>query len=246
MINGKKIVVCLPAFNAVKTLERTFREIPQSIVDVTILVDDASSDQTVEVARKLGITYVIAHDRNRGYGANQKTCYEKALAVGADVIIMLHPDYQYNPALIPSMSELVANNIYSVVIGSRILGRGALHYGMPVYKYVSNRVLTFIQNILLQQKLSEYHSGYRAYSRTVLQTVNFTANSDDFVFDNQFLSQVFYKGFSVGEISSPARYFREASSINFSRSIQYGIGVMVTSVLYRLNKAGVIHSEIFK
>jgi glycosyltransferase involved in cell wall biosynthesis len=246
MINGKKIVVCLPAFNAVKTLERTFREIPQSIVDVTILVDDASSDQTVEVARKLGITHVIAHDRNRGYGANQKTCYEKALAVGADVIIMLHPDYQYNPALIPSMSELVANNIYSVVIGSRILGRGALHYGMPVYKYVSNRVLTFIQNILLQQKLSEYHSGYRAYSRTVLQTVNFTANSDDFVFDNQFLSQVFYKGFSVGEISSPARYFREASSINFYRSIQYGIGVMVTSVLYRLNKAGVIHSEIFK
>lgn len=246
MINGKKIVVCLPAYNAVKTLEQTHNEIPHNIVDEIILVDDASTDGTIQLARSLGIHHVIAHNKNMGYGANQKTCYRKALSVGADVIIMLHPDYQYNPALIPTMSNLVANNTYAVVIGSRILGKGALHYGMPAYKYVSNRVLTFIQNILLQQKLSEYHSGYRVYSREVLEAVNFAANSDDFVFDNQFLAQVFYKGFPVGEISSPARYFPEASSINFARSVTYGLGVLKTSFQYRLNKSGILKSEIFK
>ena len=246
MINGKKIVVCLPAYNAEKTLGKTYNDIPHDIVDEIILVDDASKDGTIKLARALNIHHVIAHDKNRGYGANQKTCYQKALEIQADVVVMLHPDYQYNPALIPSMGGLVANNIYDVVIGSRILGKGALHYGMPLYKYISNRALTFVQNILLNQKLSEYHSGYRAYSSDVLRAINFSANSDDFVFDNQFLAQVFYKGFSLGEISSPARYFAEASSINFSRSVIYGAGVLMTSLQYRLNKLGILQSRIFR
>ena len=246
MINGKKIIVCLPAYNAFKTLEKTFRGIPVHIVDEIILVDDASKDDTVALAQKLGILHIITHDHNQGYGANQKSCYKKALSLGADVIILLHPDYQYNPALISPMAELVANDIFSVVIGSRILGKGAIHYGMPIYKYISNRILTFIQNLLLKRKLSEYHTGYRAYSRKVLENINYSAGSDDFVFDNQLLAQVFYKGFTVGEISSPAHYFPEASSINFWRSIKYGIGVIGTSFLYRLNKAGLLRSKIFK
>lgn len=245
MINGKKIVVCLPAYNAGKTLKRTYDEIPVDIVDEIILVDDNSTDDTVRHAQEIGIRHVIKHDRNRGYGGNQKTCYAKALSLGADVVVMLHPDYQYNPALIPTMAGLVANNIYPVVIGSRIIGKGAMHYGMPAYKYISNRALTFFQNILLQQKLTEYHTGYRAFSRDVLESIHLAANSDDFIFDNQFLAQVIYQGFAIGEISSPAHYFAEASSINFSRSLTYGLGVVVTSVLYRLNKLGVLKSAIF-
>lgn len=245
MINGKKIVVVMPAYNAAKTLERTYNEIPKDIVDEIILVDDASIDDTIKVANILGIKHIIKHENNRGYGANQKTCYNKALMLNADVIIMLHPDYQYNPALIPSMAYLVANNIYSVVLGSRILGKGAVKNGMPRYKYFFNRVLTFTQNILLGQKLSEYHTGYRAFSRKALTELNFALYSDDYVFDNQLLAGVFYKGFEVGEISCPARYFPEASSINFFRSIKYGTGVLTTSIKYRLNKMGVIKSKIF-
>ncbi len=245
MINGKKIVVCLPAYNAAKTLEKTYKEIPLNVVDEIILVDDCSTDETVTLAHELGIRHIIRHDHNRGYGGNQKTCYRKALSIGADVIIMLHPDYQYNPALIPSMAELVANNVYPIVLASRILGKGALHYGMPLYKYFFNRALTFIQNVLLGQKLSEYHTGYRAYSRKVLSAINLNANSDNFVFDNQLLAQVIYKGFEIGEISCPAKYFPEASSISFSKSITYGFGVLGTSILYCLNKSGVLKSAIF-
>src|SRR3954447_9669855 len=245
MINDKKIVVCLPAYNAAKTLERTYNEIPRDIVDEIILVDDASTDETVRLAHTLGIKHVIQHSSNKGYGGNQKTCYAKALALNADVIIMLHPDYQYNPALIPSLAHLVASNIYPVVLGSRILGKGALKNGMPFYKYFFNRILTFIQNILLAQKLSEYHTGYRAYSRKVLSSLNFANYSDDYVFDNELLADVFYKGFEVGEISCPAKYFPEASSINFLRSLRYGCGVLVTSLKYRLNKMGLLRSKIF-
>jgi glycosyltransferase involved in cell wall biosynthesis len=245
MIDGKKIVVVMPAYNAAKTLERTYNEIPKDIVDEIILVDDASTDDTIKVANTLGIKHIIKHEQNKGYGGNQKTCYHKALMLNADVIIMLHPDYQYNPALIPSMAYLVANNIYAVVLGSRILGKGAVKNGMPRYKYFFNRILTFAQNILLGQKLSEYHTGYRAYSRRVLTVIDFSNYSDDYVFDNQLLAAVFYKDFEVGEISCPAKYFPEASSINFFRSIKYGAGVLSTSVKYRLNKWGVIKSEIF-
>lgn len=246
MINGKKIVVCLPAYNAAKTLEKTYCEIPRDIVDAIILVDDSSRDETVNVARLLGIEYILTHDGNKGYGANQKTCYAKALEIHGDIIVMLHPDYQYNPGLIPSMAYLIANNVFSVVLGSRILGKGALHNGMPLYKYFFNRLLTFVQNIILNQKLSEYHTGYRAYSSNVLASINLSANSNDFVFDNQLLAQVFYKGFEVGEISCPANYFPEASSINFARSLKYGAGVLITSIQYRLNKLGVMKSAIFK
>lgn len=246
MINGKIITVCLPAYNAARTLQRTFDEIPRQVVDHVVLVDDASTDNTAALAKSLGIRYVIIHNRNLGYGANQKSCYRTALDLGSDVIVMLHPDYQYNPALIPSMSSMVAEGLFDVVIGSRILGGGAVRHGMPVYKYVSNRALTLIQNLLLDQKLSEYHTGYRVFSRQVLLSINLSANSDDFVFDNQFLAQVFYKGFRVGEVSSPAHYFPEASSINFYRSISYGLGVLKTSLLYRLNKAGIMKSEIFR
>ena len=246
MINGKKIVVCLPAYNAARTLKKTYDEIPLDIVDEIILVDDFSIDETINIAHELGIKHVIRHDNNKGYGGNQKTCYQKALALNADVIIMLHPDYQYNPALIPSMAYLVANNIYPVVLASRILGKGALHNGMPLYKYIFNRLLTFIQNILVKQKLSEYHTGYRAYNRQVLTSINLNANSDNFVFDNELLAQVIYKGFEIGEISCPAKYFEEASSISFSRSIVYGLGVLYTSLLYRLNKWGILKSDLFK
>jgi glycosyltransferase involved in cell wall biosynthesis len=246
MIKAKKIIVVLPAYNAEKTLEKTYSEIPFDIVDEVVLVDDASTDNTINVARKLGIRHIVRHESNKGYGSNQKTCYTKALSLGADIIIMLHPDYQYNPALIPSMAWLVASDVYPVVLASRILGKGALKNGMPFYKYFSNRVLTFIQNILVDQKLSEYHTGYRAFSREVLENILFLENSDDFVFDNQVLTQIFYKGYRVGEISCPAKYFPEASSINFIRSLKYGYGVLGNSIQYRLNKMGILHTTIYK
>ena len=232
MIHSKKIVVVLPAYKAEKTLLQTYNEIPFDIVDEVILVDDNSPDATISVAREIGIRHIIKHDHNLGYGGNQKTCYNKALELGADIIIMLHPDYQYTPKLIHSMGYLIANDVYPVVIGSRILGKGALNGGMPMYKYVANRFLTLFQNILMDQKLSEYHTGYRAYDRKVLEAINYQSNSDDFIFDNQFLAQVFYHGFEIAEITCPTKYFEEASSINFSRSVKYGMGVLQTSVHY--------------
>jgi len=238
MISDKKIVVVLPAYNAGKTLERTFSEIPFEIVDDVVLVDDKSSDDTVEVGKKLGIKHIISHPSNKGYGGNQKSCYNKALEIGADIVIMLHPDYQYTPKLIHSMSYVIANDLYPVVMGSRILGKGALKGGMPWYKYVANRLLTFFQNELMNQKLSEYHTGYRAFSREVLEAVNYNVNSDDFVFDNQMLAQIFYKGFEIGEITCPTKYFEEASSINLKRSSIYGLGVIKVSLQYRLTKWG--------
>jgi glycosyltransferase involved in cell wall biosynthesis len=245
MINGKKIIVCLPAYNAAKTLESTYMEIPFEVVDDVVLVDDASTDETVSLAKVLGIKHVLLHNKNTGYGGNQKTGYKKALELGADIIIMLHPDYQYNPRLIPSMAYLLANNIYPVVLGSRILGRGALKNGMPVYKYLANRVLTFMQNLFLSQKLSEYHTGYRGYTKDVLKSIHFENNSNDFVFDNQLLAQIIYKGYPIGEISCPARYFPEASSINFTRSLTYGLGVMGVSVKFRLSKWKLLKSKLF-
>jgi glycosyltransferase involved in cell wall biosynthesis len=246
MIKNKKLVVVLPAYNAALTLEKTYNEIPFDIVDEVVLVDDCSKDNTIEVAQKIGIKHIIKHDVNKGYGGNQKTCYDTALKLGADIVVMLHPDYQYTPKLIHSMAYLIANEVYPVVLGSRILGGGALKGGMPLYKYVFNRFLTLTQNIIIWQKLSEYHTGYRAFSREVLETINYHANSDDFVFDNQMLSQIFYAGFEVAEITCPTKYFPEASSINFRRSIKYGLGVLNTSVVHRLNKWGILHSEIYK
>lgn len=246
MINNKKIIVVLPAYNAELTLERTYKEIPFDIVDDVILVDDNSKDKTVEVARSLGIKNIIVHEKNKGYGGNQKSCYTKALELGADIVVMLHPDYQYTPKLIHSMCYVIANEVYPVVLGSRILGRGALKGGMPLYKYIFNRLLTLFQNILMNQKLSEYHTGYRAFSAAVLRKINFLANSDDFVFDNQMLAQIFYAGYQIAEITCPTKYFEEASSINFRKSIKYGLGVLKTSILYFLNKLGIIKSNIFK
>ncbi|MCO5252415.1 MAG: glycosyltransferase family 2 protein [Candidatus Kapabacteria bacterium] len=246
MINGKKIAVVLPAYNAELTLERTHAEIPFDIVDEIILVDDHSPDKTYELANKLGIKYVIRHEENKGYGGNQKTCYNKALEIGADIVIMLHPDYQYTPKLIQSMAYLIANGVYPVVLGSRILGKGAIKGGMPKYKYISNRFLTLAQNILISQKLSEYHSGYRAFSADVLKSINYMANSDDFIFDNQMLSQIFYQGYDIAEITCPTLYFEEASSINFSRSMKYGLGVLGVSFLHLFNKLGLVESEIYK
>lgn len=245
MLKNKKIVIVLPAYNAEKTLEMTYAEIPFDIVDEVILVDDFSRDNTLEVARSIGIRHIIRHDRNMGYGGNQKSCYDKALELGADIIIMLHPDYQYTPRLIPSMSHLIAEELYPVVIGSRILGRGARKGGMPLYKYFFNRFLTFSQNLLMRQKLSEYHTGYRAFSREVLLKINYHANSDDFVFDNQMLAQIFFAGFEIAEITCPTKYFPEASSINFIRSSKYGLGVLATALGYMLQKAGLIRLEIF-
>ena len=236
MIKGKKVVVVMPAYNAAKTLEQTYADIPFDIVDEVILVDDASTDETVKVAGTLNIQHVIRHDDNKGYGGNQKTCYTKALSLGADIVIMLHPDYQYNPKLIPSMANLIAEGVYPVVIGSRILGKGAITNGMPAYKYFFNRCLTLFQNILLNQKLSEYHTGYRAYSAEVLREINFMANSDDFVFDNQVLLQIIYKRYVIGEISCPAKYFDDASSINFSRSCRYGWGIVTNTFGFVLQK----------
>lgn len=245
MIRGKKVIVVMPAYNAEKTLEMTYGEIPHDLVDEVILTDDSSKDRTVEYGRQLGIRHILVHEKNRGYGGNQKTCYEKALALGGEIIIMLHPDYQYTPQLIPAMASIIANDVYPVVLGSRILGRGALKGGMPRYKYIANRFLTFVQNLLLRQKLSEYHTGYRAFSAEVLQNLDLSANSDDFIFDNQMLAQIFYKGYEIGEVTCPTRYFDDASSINFRRSTRYGLGVLKTSLLYRLNKWGWVKSRIF-
>ena len=246
MIDKKKIIVVLPAYNASITLSSTYNDIPFDIVDDLILVDDNSTDNTVEVAKQLGIKNIIKHENNLGYGGNQKSCYNKALELEADIIIMLHPDYQYTPKLIHSMSYLIANNVYPVVIGSRILGKGALKGGMPLYKYISNRFLTLFQNVLMNQKLSEYHTGYRAYSKNVLEKIKYNNNSDDFIFDNQFLAQIFYKDFEVAEITCPTKYFEGASSINFKRSLRYGLGVLKTSMEYFLSKNKIYQSKLFK
>lgn len=246
MIENKKVVVVLPAYNAARTLEKTFREIPFDIVDDVVLVDDKSNDDTVEVGKKLGIKHIISHEQNRGYGGNQKSCYNKALEIGADIVIMLHPDYQYTPKLIESMSYIIARELYPVVLGSRILGKGALRGGMPWYKYVANRLLTAFQNEMLSQKLSEYHTGYRAFSREVLENVPYEKNSDDFVFDNQMLAQIFYAGFEIAEITCPTKYFEEASSINLKRSSIYGLGVIKVSLEYRLAKWGMLKPAYLK
>lgn len=246
MILGKKLVIVLPAYNAAKTIEKTYNEIPFDIVDEVVLVDDKSSDETVKLAEQLGIRHIISHPINRGYGGNQKSCYNKAKELGADIVVMLHPDYQYTPKLIHSMAYLIANGTYPVVFGSRILGKGALKGGMPWYKYYANRILTLFQNLLLNQKLSEYHTGYRAFSKEVLDTVAYEKNSDDFVFDNQMVAQIFFKGFSIAEITCPTKYFKEASSINLKRSIIYGLGVLKVSVQYRFAKWGIYKWVIVK
>ncbi|PRP68377.1 glycosyltransferase family 2 protein [Nonlabens agnitus] len=245
MINNQKIVVVLPAYNAEKTLEKTFNEIPFDIVDEVILVDDHSTDRTTDFARKLGIKNILRHKQNKGYGANQKSCYNAALELNADIVIMLHPDYQYTPKLIHSMAFLIANDVYKVVLGSRILGKGALNGGMPLYKYVANRWLTLFQNILMNQKLAEYHTGYRAFSKSILQKINFEKNSDDFIFDNQLLAQICMMNYEIAEITCPTKYFEEASSINFSRSVKYGIGVIEVSIRYFLHRNFKVKSLIF-
>jgi len=246
MIYGKKVVVVLPAYNAGKTLEITYEEIDFSIVDEVILVDDRSHDDTVAVAQTLGIKHIVVHEKNKGYGGNQKSCYNKALEIGADIVVMLHPDYQYTPKLIPAMTHLIASDLYHVVLGSRILGKGALRGGMPLIKYVANRGLTFFQNLLINAKLSEYHTGYRAFSREVLQEVNYMANSDNFVFDNQMLAQIWYAGYDIAEITCPTKYFDDASSINLKNSTIYGLGVLKTSVQYRLQKWKLIKHNIYE
>jgi len=243
MINGKHIAVVLPAYNAEKTLENTVRELPE-IVDTCILVDDHSSDRTVEIAHQLGLQFYV-HDRNYGYGRNQQTCYREALAAGADVVIMVHPDYQYSPLLVTAMASMVAYGVYDVVLGSRIIGGTALRGGMPVYKYVANRALTAFENLFLRIKLSEYHTGYRAFSRDVLTRLPLRENSDDFVFDNQMLAQCAYFGFHIGEVSCPTKYFEEASSINFRRSVKYGLGVLQTTLQFALQRRGIAHFPIF-
>jgi len=245
MIHGNKIVVVMPAYNAEKTVRRTWEELPHDLVDEVVVVDDASSDATVKVARDLGIN-VIVHSENTGYGANQKTCYGEALRLGADVVVMIHPDYQYSPRLVTAMASMIVSGHYDVVLGSRILGGQAIRGGMPVYKYVANRFLTFVGNLALGVKLSEYHTGFRAYRRQVLETVPLHRNSDDFVFDNEILAQAVHFGFRIGEISCPTRYFPAASSINFTRSVRYGIGVLATSVKFLLRKAGVARPAIFE
>ena len=246
MIKDKKVVVVLPAYNAAKTLEITYSEIDFSIVDDVILVDDLSKDETVEVGKKLGIKYIVVHEKNTGYGGNQKSCYKKALEIGGDIVIMLHPDYQYTPKLIPAMANLLASDLYHVVLGSRILGKGALKGGMPIVKYIANRGLTFIQNILMGAKLSEYHTGYRAFTKEILETIAFEENSDNFVFDNQMLAQIWYAGYEIAEITCPTKYFDDASSINFKNSSIYGIGVLKTSVQFRLQKWGLVKNKIFR
>ena len=244
MLAGNRIAVVLPAYNAEKTLRRTYDEIPRDIVDDIILTDDASADDTVLVARSLGVL-TLRHDRNRGYGANQKTCYAAALARGADVVVMLHPDYQYSPTLVPAMASMIVSGHYDVVLGSRILGGGARKGGMPLYKYIANRALTAAQNLLVGQKLSEYHTGYRAWSRRVLERLPLLNCSDDFVFDNQMLTQAIHAGFTIGEVSCPTRYFPEASSINFGRSVTYGFGVLATAASYRASKLGLAEPHLF-
>ncbi len=244
MINGARVVVVLPAYNAERTLERTLADVPPGVVDQFLLVDDASSDGTVAEAARLGVPHLV-HERNRGYGGNQKTCYAEALRLGADIVVMLHPDYQYTPKLIGAMAWLVASGEFDVVLGSRILGTGAVKGGMPRYKYVANRFLTLVENLLLGVKLSEYHTGYRAYSREVLESLPLEAASDDFVFDNQVLAQAVAQGFRIGEISCPTRYFPEASSIGFARSVRYGVGVLDTAVRFRLHRWGLRRDPLF-
>lgn len=246
MINGKKLVIVLPAYNAAQTLGITYNEIPFDIVDEVVLVDDHSKDNTIEVGRELGIKHIIRHDNNKGYGGNQKTCYNKALSLGADIVIMLHPDYQYTPKLIPAMASIIAQDLYPVVLGSRILGKGALRGGMPMYKYIFNRFLTLSQNILIGQKLSEYHTGYRAFSKKVLEKIDFEANSDNFVFDNQMLSQIFMAGFDIAEVTCPTKYFEEASSISFKRSMVYGMGVLGVSFSHFFHNLGLVKNPIYK
>lgn len=244
MLNGKKIIVVLPAYNSAKTLEMTFREIPFEFVDDVVLVDDASRDETVDVAHFLGIRTII-HPENKGYGGNQKTCYCTALELGADIVVMLHPDYQYTPKLITAMAAMIAYGEFDAVLASRILGVGALKGGMPLYKYIANRCLTFIENLLLSHKLSEYHTGYRAFSRQVLEQLPLATNSDDFVFDNQMLVQLVWFGYRIGEVSCPTKYFADASSINFRRSVVYGLGVLRTAIRFRLCKMKLLCCDIF-
>ena len=245
MLNGKRIVVVLPAYNAARTLEMTWREIPFEVVDEVLLVDDASRDDTAAVAQHLGIRTII-HEQNRGYGGNQKTCYRSALQAGADIVVMLHPDYQYTPRLIPAMAGMIAYGEFDVVLASRILGPGALRGGMPVWKYVANRFLTFVENLLLSQKLSEYHTGYRAFSREVLERLPLDRNSEDFVFDNQILAQIAWAGYRIGEVSCPTKYFDDASSISFRRSVIYGCGVLRTALQFRLNRMGLLRSPFLR
>jgi glycosyltransferase involved in cell wall biosynthesis len=246
MILNKKIVAVLPAYNAAATLEKTYNEIPFDLVDEVVLVDDASKDNTIEVAKRVGIRHIVSHEKNMGYGGNQKSCYRKALELGADIVIMLHPDYQYTPKLIPVMSHMIASELYPVVLASRILGKGALRGGMPMYKYIANRALTFMQNVIINQKLSEYHTGYRAFSADVIRSINIEANSDDFVFDNQMLCQIFNKGYEMGEVTCPTKYFEEASSINFKRSVIYGLGCLRTSIQYFLHRSKLVKNKIFE
>ncbi len=246
MYKGKKVIVVLPAYNAALTLEKTYTEIPMGLVDEVILCDDASSDNTSELAREIGIRNVIVHETNKGYGGNQKSLYNKALELGGDIIIMLHPDYQYTPKLIPSMVNIIGEGLYPVVLGSRILGKGALSGGMPLYKFIANRILTLVQNLLVNYKLSEYHTGYRAFSREVLLSINFNGNSDDFVFDNEMLSQIIYSGFHIAEVTCPTKYFEEASSINLPRSIRYGLGVLRVSINHRLQRMGLARLEMYQ
>ena len=246
MIHGKKIVVVMPAYNAEKTLEQTYREIPMDVVDEVILTDDHSRDETVQKAKELGIKEVLVHERNKGYGGNQKTCYNRALELGADIVIMVHPDYQYTPKLIESMAYIIANDVYTVVFASRILGKGARKGGMPLIKYIANRVLTFTQNVLINQKLSEYHTGYRAFSAEVLRSIDYNVCNDDFILDNEMAAQIFYKGYEIGEVTCPTKYFDDASSINLWRSSVYGIGVLRVSLVYRLCKWGLMKSKLFK
>jgi glycosyltransferase involved in cell wall biosynthesis len=244
MYLGRKVIVVLPAYRAALTLQKTYSEIPFDVVDEVVLVDDRSPDNTVEVARSIGIRHVVEHKVNRGYGGNQKSCYDKALELGGDIIVMLHPDYQYTPKLLMSMIALLGNDVYPVVFGSRILGKGALRGGMPLYKYIANRILTLTQNLLMGQKLSEYHTGYRAYTAEVLRSVDYNKLSDDFVFDNQIVAQIFWKGFDIAEITCPTKYFEEASSINFSRSMTYGFGVLGTSLRYFFARLGLAKWDV--
>ncbi len=245
MYKNKKVVVVLPAYNAALTLKKTYEEIPFNLVDEVILCDDASRDNTVALAAEIGIQHIIKHEKNKGYGGNQKSLYNRALELGGDIIIMLHPDYQYTPLLIPSMVNIIGEELYPVVLGSRILGKGALKGGMPLYKYIANRFLTLTQNILIGYKLSEYHTGYRAFSRHVLESIKFNNNSDDFIFDNEMLSQIIYKGFDIAEVTCPTKYFEEASSINFKRSSKYGLGVLAVSFNHLRCKMGLGSSSLY-
>lgn len=246
MYKGKKVIVVMPAYNAAKTLEKTYQEVPMNLVDEVILCDDASRDNTSALAKQLGIRHVITHEKNKGYGGNQKSLYNKALELGGDIVIMVHPDYQYTPKLIPTMVNIIGEGLYPVVLASRILGKGALKGGMPLYKYVANRFLTMTQNLLINYKLSEYHTGYRAFSREVLEGINFNQNSDDFVFDNEMLSQIVYEGFDIAEVTCPTKYFEEASSINFVRSSKYGLGVLRVSIVHFFNKLGLGNSSMYR